>query len=401
MAGEIFISYRRADEAWARLLHTQLRAEGVEAWYDALVEPGEDWRTATATALEGSQIFVLLFSSNAAHSVEITKELAAATLENKMIIPVRLENVAPKGAFLYELASRNWVNAYQNTEVTLAELARGLAHLLKTGARDESVLPFDRTPAPRRHSYRPFLIAGACFAVLAAFAIGAWQLWPERKWTVENSRPFISTLALEDYPAFAPNGTMLAYTSGPEAGQRQVYVRNLAVGEGVKITNDAYDDISPSWSSDGAQLAYVAIKRGEPCRNMVTTVPAGNAREAGRCRTAEAGTLSWRPGTPLVYVADRGGLQGDVIFRLNLDTGIRTIVVARPALRDTISALRCSPDGKWLAYLLRGQKIVVRDMASGSEKELGDSAQRGDWRASLGWTEDSRTVLAGITGAAG
>jgi hypothetical protein len=32
MAGESFISYRRADEAWARLLHSQLRSEGVEAW---------------------------------------------------------------------------------------------------------------------------------------------------------------------------------------------------------------------------------------------------------------------------------------------------------------------------------------------------------------------------------
>ena len=40
MAGEIFISYRRADVAWAKLLHAQLQAEGVEAWYDALVGAG-------------------------------------------------------------------------------------------------------------------------------------------------------------------------------------------------------------------------------------------------------------------------------------------------------------------------------------------------------------------------
>ena len=66
MAGEIFISYRRADQAWARLLHGQLRAEGVEAWYDAQVGAGQDWRIATAKALEASQIFVLLFSANAA-----------------------------------------------------------------------------------------------------------------------------------------------------------------------------------------------------------------------------------------------------------------------------------------------------------------------------------------------
>ena len=51
MAGEIFISYRRADEVWARMLHAQLRSEVFEAWYDAHVAPGEDWRIATAKAL--------------------------------------------------------------------------------------------------------------------------------------------------------------------------------------------------------------------------------------------------------------------------------------------------------------------------------------------------------------
>src|ERR1700712_3430786 len=108
MAGEIFISYRRADEAWARLLHSQLRAEGVEAWYDAQVGAGQDWRIATAKALEASQIFVLLFSSSAAQSSDIAKELAAATLEKKLIIPVRLENIAPQGRFSSNSRPAHW-----------------------------------------------------------------------------------------------------------------------------------------------------------------------------------------------------------------------------------------------------------------------------------------------------
>src|SRR5271156_4705848 len=123
MEGEIFISYRRSDEAWARLLHAQLQAEGVEAWYDAQVGAGADWRLATARALQASRIFVMLFSANAAQSTDIAKELAAAVFEKKLVIPVRLENIAPDGAFLYELASRNWINAYENTEAKLAELA--------------------------------------------------------------------------------------------------------------------------------------------------------------------------------------------------------------------------------------------------------------------------------------
>lgn len=31
MAGEIFISYRRVDEHWARRLHAELKAAGVDA----------------------------------------------------------------------------------------------------------------------------------------------------------------------------------------------------------------------------------------------------------------------------------------------------------------------------------------------------------------------------------
>ena len=178
MAGEIFISYRRADVAWAKLLYDHLKAEGVEAWYDAQVGAGQDWRVATANALEASQIFVLLFTANAALSKDIAKELAAATLENKLIIPVRLENIRPKGAFLYELASRNWINAFEDTEAKLEELAKGLAQLVRTATNDDSVLPFERTngtkapPPARKPKYA--LIACAALVMAAVMAAGAW-----------------------------------------------------------------------------------------------------------------------------------------------------------------------------------------------------------------------------------
>src|ERR1700759_2873058 len=174
MAGEIFISYRRADQAWARLLHARLQAEGVEAWYDAQVGAGQDWRLATAKALEDSRIFVLLFSENAAQSSDIAKELAAAVLEKKLIVPVRLEDIAPDGAFLYELASRNWINAYEDTEAKLAQLAKGLAQLLRSGSQDESVLPCHRSDEgrirPPRKVLRKQLLAAAAAGVLAAAA---------------------------------------------------------------------------------------------------------------------------------------------------------------------------------------------------------------------------------------
>jgi len=211
MAGEIFISYRRADMAWAKLLHDQLKAEGVEAWYDAQIGAGQDWRVATANALEASQIFVLLFTANAAMSKDIAKELAAATLENKLIIPVRLENIAPKGAFLYELASRNWINAFEDTEAKLEELARGLAQLVRTGTRDESVLPYERSvgakPAPpaRKRKTIPALVAGAALAVALA-AVGLFWQHARPAAAPPQPQPTASRVAVMPFEMLGGNG---------------------------------------------------------------------------------------------------------------------------------------------------------------------------------------------------
>jgi TolB-like protein len=197
MGGEIFISYRRADRAWAELLHNRLKAEGVEAWYDAHIGAGEDWRVATAMALKASRVFVLLFSENAAQSSDIAKELAAAVFEKKLIIPVRLEDIAPDGAFLYELASRNWVNAYENREAKLAELAKGLAQMVRSGMQDESALPFERSDDRRTRQKRlrgPVLIAAAATLVAAAAAL--FFLYPKPAPAVAPAQPTAARIAV-------------------------------------------------------------------------------------------------------------------------------------------------------------------------------------------------------------
>jgi TolB-like protein/Tfp pilus assembly protein PilF len=185
LAGEIFISYRRTDEAWARLLHARLQAEGVEAWYDVHVGAGQDWRVATAGALQASRIFVLLFSQAASESEDIAKELAAATFSRKLVVPVRIENIEPTGAFLYELASRNWVNAFENREAKLAGLAQSLAKLVKAGIADESIIPFDRNAgakAPERKrdwlKSKPLVIAAAAALVAAVTLAALFWLYP-------------------------------------------------------------------------------------------------------------------------------------------------------------------------------------------------------------------------------
>ena len=220
MAGEIFISYRRSDVAWARLLHAQLRAEGVEAWYDAQIGAGQDWRTATAKALQTSHIFVLLFSKAAAESEDIAKELAAAIFSKKLVVPVRIENIEPTGAFLYELASRNWVNAFEHTEAKLAELAQSLAKLVKDGVNDESVLPFDRAAGsqakPRWLTRNRFGLAGAALVVVAV-AAGAFWMLPHKPAPAAQAQVAALRIAVLPFEVLSDDAALRQFSGGLEA----------------------------------------------------------------------------------------------------------------------------------------------------------------------------------------
>lgn len=173
MAGEIFISYQRADRATAQRLHALLEQRGVDAWYDALLGAGVDWRQGTAQALEAAPVFVLLFSKASSESPEVAKELAAATLSRKLVIPVRLADIQPSGAFLYELASRNWVDAWQDTDRKLEELADKLALLVKGGPESEKAASSLGAPpaswARKSALGRPAVLAGvAAIGILVA-----------------------------------------------------------------------------------------------------------------------------------------------------------------------------------------------------------------------------------------
>jgi TolB-like protein len=211
MAGEIFISYRRSDQAHAELLHRLLKERGVESWYDALLGAGEDWRTRTAQALVDAPIFVLLFSKSASQSDDIVKELSAATFQKKTVIPVRIEDIRPEGAFLYELASRNWFDAFINTEARFAMLADQLAALAKGGPAAQAAASrlgaqAPVAPKPDRPK-RGWLTLGVAGIVAAAVLGVVWMGLNSRdgaaREAAQNNQrvAFFGFAAIDDDPA--------------------------------------------------------------------------------------------------------------------------------------------------------------------------------------------------------
>jgi len=295
----------------------------------------------------------------------------------------------------------------------LSELDREASFVIETIPRvGYRLMAGQHLPAPEVRSAggasvrtRKWLWAAAPVAVIAIAAAAAWLLWPEPKWEVETSQPFLSSLEEEDEPAFSPDGTQLAYSSGT-AMTHKIYVRSLAGGDSIKISTDDYDDSSPSWSSDGSHLVYVALEAGEPCRIMLATVPAGGVREVARCRKGNESSVAWQPGTRFIYFTDSQDNGIDGINRINLDTGARDTLTAPK--HGVYGDLRCSPDGRWLLYIATGapsgtNRVLVRDLISGQEKIVARilTTPTGLWHNSAAWSEDSKTVLVSVANGGG
>ncbi|MEM9668254.1 MAG: toll/interleukin-1 receptor domain-containing protein [Pseudomonadota bacterium] len=141
MNHDIFLSYRRSDQELAGALVEALETRGLTVWWDQKIEGGIDWRDAIAGNLEKAETLVILFSEDCNNSRQLRKELAMADVMEKDVIPVLIEDTRPKGHFLYELASRNWVRVFPNPMAKLDELADRLAEQEfgpKGGPREES-----------------------------------------------------------------------------------------------------------------------------------------------------------------------------------------------------------------------------------------------------------------------
>ncbi|HEV7692865.1 MAG TPA: toll/interleukin-1 receptor domain-containing protein [Hyphomonadaceae bacterium] len=133
MKYDIFVSYRRSDRELVASVVRRLEARGMGVWYDADIEGGADWREKIVDALTDSEMLTIFFSEDCNNSRQLKKELAVADSLGKPVIPILIENTAPRGAFLYELADRNWIEVFPEPMDRINELVDHLAILAGKG----------------------------------------------------------------------------------------------------------------------------------------------------------------------------------------------------------------------------------------------------------------------------
>ena len=109
---DIFISYSSKDSETAQQVTMQLEQNGFKCWIAPRnIKPSELWASAISEALKQVKVMVLLFSDNANQSVQVAKELTLAVNNHLMIIPLKISDTLPTGAFEYYLADTQWEDA--------------------------------------------------------------------------------------------------------------------------------------------------------------------------------------------------------------------------------------------------------------------------------------------------
>lgn len=131
MQSKIFISCSSKDAESAHTICAAIEARGYSCWVASRdVRPGQNFQEEIVHAIRKSPIMVLVFSANANNSNEIKKELALASQSNLTVIPVRIEDVTPDGAFVYELATRQWIDLFAGWDRQMNTLLQHIAAAL-------------------------------------------------------------------------------------------------------------------------------------------------------------------------------------------------------------------------------------------------------------------------------
>lgn len=169
-------------------------------------------------------------------------------------------------------------------------------------------------------------------------------------------------------PAWSADARQVAYVSF-ENKTAEIYMQEVTTGSRRKLASFKGINGAPSWSPDGKQLALTLSRDGNP-EIYVMTIANGDLRRLTNSASIDTEPV-WTPdGKSIIFTSDRGGSAQ--IYRVPVRGG----QAQRLTFEGKYNAgADISPDGRKLAMVHGeggGYRIAVQDLGSGALRVLTD-----------------------------
>jgi len=164
-------------------------------------------------------------------------------------------------------------------------------------------------------------------------------------------------------PAWSPNGTQVAYVSF-ESRKPVVYVHDVASGRRRLMANFRGSNSAPAWSPDGRTLAVTLSRDGVSQIYALDAAAGGEPRRLSQSSSIDTEPVYSPDGKSIYFVSDRGG--SPQIYRM-ASTGGAAERITFTGTYNISPAI--SQDGRWLAYISRVSgafKLHVMDLSAGT-----------------------------------
>ncbi|MCY1170421.1 MULTISPECIES: Tol-Pal system beta propeller repeat protein TolB [Polaromonas] len=171
-------------------------------------------------------------------------------------------------------------------------------------------------------------------------------------------------------PAWSPNGAQLAYVSF-ESRKPVIYAHDVASGKRRLLANFRGSNSAPAWSPDGRQIV-ATLSRDGGSQLYAIDANGGEPRRLTQSSSIDTEPAFSPDGKYIYFVSDRGGAPQ--IYRMGASGGN----VERVTFNGSYNiSPAISPDGRWLAYVSRvggAFKLQVMELASGTVTQITDTS---------------------------
>lgn len=186
----------------------------------------------------------------------------------------------------------------------------------------------------------------------------------------ENSQTALASPESIISPAWSPNGMQLAYVSF-EARKPVIYVHDVATGKRRLVANFKGSNSAPAWAPDGRSLA-VTLSRDGGSQIYSIDANGGEPRRLTQSSGIDTEPKYSADGRSIYFVSDRGGAPQ--IYRMPSSGGNPERVTFTGSYNISPSI---SPDGRWLAYISRiggAFKLQVMELSTSTVTSITDTS---------------------------